>query len=66
MLDSIDEISGPKRKENLTNHADDARASKALATLIYDVDVDIDLTEVMARPQDRTGLRERRASSSFA
>ena len=59
VLDSIDEISGPKRKENLTNHADDARASKALATLIYDVDVDIDLTDVMARPQDRTGLREK-------
>ena len=32
VLESIDEISGAKRKENLTNHADDARMSKALAT----------------------------------
>src|SRR3954470_7364615 len=59
VLASVDEISGPKRKQNLTEHADDARVSKALATLIYDVDVDVDLAEVMARPQDRTGLREK-------
>ena len=39
VLDSVDEISGAKRKENLTNHAEDARVSKQLATLHYDVDV---------------------------
>ena len=59
VLDSIDEISGPKRKQNLTEHADDARASKQLATLIYDVATGIDLAEVMRRPQDRSGLREK-------
>ena len=32
VLSSIDEISGAKRKENLTNHADDARMSRELAT----------------------------------
>src|ERR671920_1438628 len=32
VLASIDQISGAKRKENLTNHADDARMSKQLAT----------------------------------
>jgi DNA polymerase-1 len=58
VLDSVDEISGPKRKQNLTEHADDARVSKQLATLQYDVACEIDLEEVMARPQDRSGLRE--------
>jgi DNA polymerase I len=58
VLESVDEISGAKRKENLTNHADDARVSKELATAQYDVACDIDLSEVMARPQDRTRLRE--------
>src|SRR6202020_3522546 len=41
VLDSIDEISGAKRKENLTNHADDARVSKLLATAKRDIDVDL-------------------------
>src|SRR5438445_7791638 len=39
VLGSIDEISGAKRKENLTNHADDARLSKQLATAVTDVEV---------------------------
>src|SRR5918911_2729338 len=43
VLDSIDEISGPKRKQNLSEHADDARVSKALATLTDDVEVPIDV-----------------------
>src|SRR6059058_2059364 len=32
VLASVEEISGAKRKENLVNHADDARLSKVLAT----------------------------------
>ncbi len=58
VLESVDEISGAKRKENLTNHADDARVSKELATAQYDVECELDLKEVMVAPQDRTGLRE--------
>ena len=34
VLGSVDEISGAKRKENLTEHADDARVSKQLATMV--------------------------------
>ncbi len=37
VLDSVDEISGAKRKENLINHADDARMSKQLATAKRDI-----------------------------
>src|SRR5215217_59135 len=43
VLANIDKISGAKRKENLTNHADDARVSKKLATAITDIDVELDL-----------------------
>src|SRR5207302_9208957 len=36
VLASVDEISGAKRKENLVNHAEDARMSKQLATSVRD------------------------------
>ena len=59
MLGNIDSISGAKRKENLTNHAEDARVSKALATAIRDIDLgDIDLDHIAAREPDRSRLRE--------
>jgi DNA polymerase-1 len=58
VLASIDEISGAKRKENLTNHADDARISKQLATAQRDVPFDIDLTAAIERKPDRSRLRE--------
>ncbi len=58
VLDSVDEISGAKRKENLTNHAEDARISKQLATAVRDVDLDIDLEECLADSPDRGRLRE--------
>src|SRR3954470_18747892 len=58
VLASIDKISGAKRKENLTNHADDARVSKELATAIRDVPVDIDLEQCAAEAPDRSELRE--------
>ena len=40
VLDSIDEITGAKRKQNLLNHADDARVSKHLATAKRDIPLD--------------------------
>ncbi|HEX2084186.1 MAG TPA: DNA polymerase, partial [Solirubrobacteraceae bacterium] len=58
VLESIDQISGAKRKENLTNHADDARISKRLATAQCDVPVDIDLHDALARTPDRARLRD--------
>jgi DNA polymerase-1 len=58
VLDSVDEISGAKRKENLTNHADDARVSKQLATLRYDVAVPIDPADAVRGRPDRSRLRE--------
>ena len=58
VLDNIDQISGAKRKENLTNHAENARISKQLATAQCDVPVDIDLHDALARTPDRARLRD--------
>ena len=58
MLANVDKISGAKRKENLTNHAEDARISKQLATAITDIDVELDLDELMSKQMDRSRLRE--------
>src|SRR2546423_6443341 len=58
VLASIDEISGAKRKENLTEHADNARISKQLATAVRDVPVEVDLEHSVSSPPDRSRLRE--------
>ncbi|HEU5104872.1 MAG TPA: DNA polymerase I [Solirubrobacterales bacterium] len=58
VLESVDEISGKKRKENLVEHADDARMSKELATLQYDIETGVDLGEAMSSEPDRGALRE--------
>ncbi len=58
VLAAVDQISGKKRKENLTQHADDARVSKRLATAIRDVEVEIDLEQCVAEEPDRSRLRQ--------
>ena len=58
VLASVDEISGAKRKENLTNHAEDARISKELATMKLDVKVPEDLLEGNGGGPDLTALRD--------
>jgi DNA polymerase I len=58
VLENVDEISGAKRKENLTEHADDARISKQLATLKFDIDVPIDVRKQARAKPDRSRLRE--------
>jgi len=58
VLTSIDSISGAKRKQNLTEHAEDARVSKALATANREIEVDLDLDHLVAGEPDRSRLRE--------
>jgi DNA polymerase-1 len=58
VLASVDQISGAKRKENLVNHADDARVSKELATAKRDIDCGVDLADEVVREPDRSKLRE--------
>ena len=49
VLAHVDDISGKKRQENLREFADDARVSKQLATMVRDVDVEVDLVATAAR-----------------
>jgi len=58
VLGNIDSISGAKRKENLSRHAEDARISKQLATAQREVAVGVDLAACTAREPDRSRLRE--------
>ncbi len=59
VLDSIDEISGAKRKQNLTEHADDARISKHLATAQREIPLDgLDIAQFATQPPDRSRLRD--------
>jgi DNA polymerase I len=58
VLASVERVSGAKRKQNLVEHADDARLSKQLATLQYDIETGVDLGEAMAGEPDRGVLRD--------
>ncbi len=58
VLESVDEISGAKRKQNLTDHAEDARVSKQLATLQDEIETGIELSELVGQRPDRSRLRE--------
>jgi DNA polymerase I len=58
VLGSVEEVSGAKRKQNLVEHADDARMSKQLATLQYDIDTGVDLAAAMGSEPDRGALRD--------
>src|SRR5271166_1548383 len=44
VLAHVDDVSGPKRKQNLLEHAEDARVSKRLATVQREVPVDFDIS----------------------
>ncbi|MCW2988017.1 MAG: polymerase [Solirubrobacterales bacterium] len=58
VLANVDKISGAKRKQNLVEHADDARMSKELATLQYEIETGVDLAAAMESEPDRATLRE--------
>jgi len=58
VLGSVEEVSGAKRKQNLLEHADDARMSKQLATLQYEIETGVDLGAVMSFEPDRGALRD--------
>jgi DNA polymerase-1 len=58
VLAHVDDISGAKRKENLTEHADNARVSKLLATIKTDVPVEVDPVAEAASEPDRAKLRQ--------
>jgi DNA polymerase I len=57
VLSHVDDISGAKRKQNLTEHADAARLSKQLATMVRDVPIDLDIEAEFTKIPDRANLR---------
>jgi DNA polymerase I len=58
VLSHIEEIGGAKRKENLTEHASDARISRELATVKREIEIDFDPQAEATREPDRSRLRE--------
>src|SRR6201991_4162319 len=52
VLSSIDQVTGAKRKQNLAEHADNARMSKMLATMVRDIPVGIDLADFVSTDPD--------------
>jgi DNA polymerase I len=58
VLAKVDEVKGVKRKQNLLDHAEDARVSKRLATVQRDVAIDLDIALEAAREPDRARVRE--------
>jgi DNA polymerase-1 len=57
VLEHVDELS-PARRKNLTEHAEQARQSKELATMRRDLQLDCDPAELVLLPPDRSELRE--------
>ena len=58
VLANVENVSGAKRKENLTEHAEDARVSKRLATMVTDLDPGVGIDEILEREVDRSGVRD--------
>jgi DNA polymerase-1 len=52
------ELKPSKRRDALVEHAEDARVSKALATMRRDLDVELDVAAFAAADPDRSKLRE--------
>jgi DNA polymerase-1 len=58
LLDNIDKVSGKKRKENLTEYADQARLSLELVTLKEDCDVTFDKDALLVSPPNLSELSD--------
>jgi DNA polymerase-1 len=66
VLAHVDDIKGAKRKQNLLEHAENARVSKSLATVQRDVAVDVDIALEATRSPTARGCASSSASTSCA
>src|SRR3954465_7314939 len=57
VIEHADDLS-PARRKNVTEHADQARQSKQLATMRRDLELNCDPAELVLLPPDRSELRE--------
>jgi len=58
VLEHVEEISGAKRKQNLIDHEQAARVSKALATAKREIPLELDVAQFVAAAPDRSRLRD--------
>ncbi len=65
LLANVDQVKGKKRQENLREFADQARLSRQLAELIYDLPVEIDYADLALGEPDRDQLSELYAQLEF-
>ncbi len=56
LLANIDQVKGKKRQENLREYAEQARLSRHLADLVYDLDIDVSLDDLTLSEPDRAAL----------
>jgi len=57
VLEHVDELT-PARRKSISEHADQARNSKVLATMRRDLDIDCDPSQLVLAPPDRSQLAE--------
>jgi DNA polymerase I len=57
VIEHADELS-PARRKNILEHAEQARASKQLATMRRDLEIDCDPGDLVLAPPDRSQLKE--------
>jgi DNA polymerase-1 len=58
VYDSLDEVSGVKRRESLRDAAEAAERSKVLATIDRTIPLDVDFNQLVVSPPDRSGMKE--------
>ncbi|HEY5672800.1 MAG TPA: DNA polymerase I [Malonomonas sp.] len=58
LLQNIDQVKGKKRQENLREFADQARLSRKLADLVYDLQLDVAIDDLTMDEPDRPALTE--------
>ncbi|MDO5037612.1 MAG: DNA polymerase I [Tissierellia bacterium] len=58
LYDHLEEVSGKKRKENLTNYKAQAFLSRTLGQIVLDMDIDKDLDAFLRKDPNTQGLRE--------
>jgi DNA polymerase-1 len=57
VIEHADELT-PARRKNVTEHADQARAAKVLATMRRDLEIEFDPAALVLQPPDRSQLKE--------
>lgn len=58
LLANVDKVKGKKRQENLRTYADQARLSRKLADLVYDLEIAVSADDILVGEPNREALEE--------